>query len=97
MTIPENSTASLTLEGRSLLLVNSGGELFLYENNCPHTRETLDPMGGSTSDETGSLIHCQRHAAEFLASSGECVAGPCMGEFLTPVAFTAVNGEIYLD
>ena len=43
------------------------------------------------------LISCQRHAAEFLSHTGECVAGPCQGEFLTPVPFTLSNEGIYLD
>jgi len=95
--IADNSTQSVTLDGRALLLVNRGGELFLYENNCPHASETLDPMGGSLSDASGDLIHCQRHGAEFLAASGECVSGPCLGEQLTAVAFTLVESDIYLD
>jgi len=95
--VPNNSSRSVTLEGRDLLLVNRGGELFLYENNCPHANETLDPMGGSLSDASGDLIRCQRHGAEFLARTGECVAGPCLGEHLTAVAFTAVGTAIYLD
>jgi nitrite reductase/ring-hydroxylating ferredoxin subunit len=95
--IPENSSCSVTLEGRSLVLVNRRGELFLYENNCPHASESLDPLGGSLSNESGDLIRCQRHGAEFLADSGECVAGPCIGERLQPVAFTAAGEHIYLD
>lgn len=95
--LANNSSRSVTLDGRQLLLVNVGGELYLYENICPHAHETLDPLGGSLSDDSGELIHCQRHNAEFLAATGECVAGPCMGESLLPVAFTAVGDQIYLD
>jgi nitrite reductase/ring-hydroxylating ferredoxin subunit len=54
-------------------------------------------MGGSIMEAQGELITCQRHGAQFLSSSGECVSGPCQGERLEPVAFTAVAGEIYLD
>ncbi|EAQ97324.1 Rieske (2Fe-2S) protein [Congregibacter litoralis] len=93
----DNSSQSVTLEGRSLILVKRRDEFFLFENNCPHTRETLDPLGGSLSDDSGDLIHCQRHGAEFLVQTGECVGGPCMGESLTPVAFTIAAGQIYLD
>ncbi|MFK7828527.1 MAG: Rieske (2Fe-2S) protein [Congregibacter sp.] len=95
--LDENSSRSVTLDGRSLILVNRRGELFLFENNCPHAQETLDPLGGSISEACGDLIKCQRHGAEFLVQTGECVAGPCMGEFLTPVAFTQVGQELYLD
>ncbi len=93
----DNASTSLIAEFRQLLLVKRKGELFVYENNCPHTRETLDPMGGSIASDDALLITCQRHAAEFLSHTGECVAGPCQGEFLTPVPFTLSNGDIYLD
>lgn len=94
---PDNSATGVTVDGRALLLVRRAGAVFLYENNCPHTRETLDPMGGSVSSEDGLLIRCQRHAAEFVSETGECVAGACQGEYLTPVAFTLAGSEVYLD
>ena len=93
--LPANTSRSVTLEGRDLIIASSGGALYLYENRCPHTGESLDPLGGSVSD--GSLLRCQRHGAEFLTGTGECVAGPCQGEQLAAVAFTAVDDEIYLD
>ena len=95
--LEDNASTSLTADFRQLLLVKRNGELFLYENSCPHTRETLDPMGGSVAGAGALLITCQRHAAEFLSDTGECVAGPCQGEFLTQVPFTLSNGDIYLD
>ena len=90
-------SVSVTLEGRELIIAREGETLYVYENSCPHTRESLDPMGGSVSTAEGSLLRCQRHGAEFLTRTGECVAGPCMGESLTAVAFTAVGTTIYLD
>jgi len=93
----DNASASLTADFRQLLVVKRSGELFVYENSCPHTRESLDPMGGSVAGDGALLITCQRHAAEFLSHTGECVVGPCQGEFLTPVPFTLSNGDIYLD
>ena len=95
--LEENSSRSVTLEGRDLLLVNCNGGLYLYENLCPHARDTLDPMGGNLSDDSGQLVRCQRHGATFLATTGECVSGPCQGEFLTPVSFTSSGDSVYLD
>jgi nitrite reductase/ring-hydroxylating ferredoxin subunit len=94
---PHNSTTSLQVDHLLLLLFRRGEELFIYENRCPHVRDTLDPLGGSLASPDGLLLHCQRHGAEFLSHNGECVAGPCLGERLTPVAFTLSNGDIYLD
>lgn len=95
--LPDNSTSSLLVDQRSLLLVKSAGELFIYDNRCPHTGESLDPMGGSLASTDGLLIQCQRHAAEFVSSSGECVGGPCQGEQLQSIPFTLSGGDIYLD
>lgn len=95
--MPDNSTCSITIESRELLLVKRHGEFFLYDNRCPHTGESLDPMGGSVASPDGLLFTCQRHGAEFISDTGECVGGPCQGEQLEVVPFTLSGGEIYLD
>ena len=92
-----NSSSSIQVDYLELLVVKRAGELFLYENKCPHTQDTLDPVGGSVASGDGMLILCQRHAAEFITDTGECVAGPCQGESLSAVAFTLSDGDIYLD
>ena len=92
-----NSSSSIQVDYLELLVVKRAGELFLYENKCPHTQDTLDPVGGSVTSGDGMLILCQRHAAEFITDTGECVAGPCQGESLSAVAFTLSDGDIYLD
>ena len=94
---PDNSTHGIHTGGLALLIVRSAGELYIYENRCPHTQETLDPEGGSLAAAGGLLIQCQRHAAEFVPATGECVAGPCQGEALTALPFTLSGGDIYLD
>ena len=95
--IPDNSTKSIIANERALLLVKRAGDLFIYDNRCPHTGENLDPMGGSVIAANGLLVRCQRHAAEFVSETGECVAGPCQGEQLNPVGFTLSGSDIYLD
>lgn len=93
----DNSTTSLQVDYLLLLVMKRADSLFIYENKCPHVMDTLDPEGGSVSSPDGLLINCQRHGAEFLSDTGECVSGPCLGESLIPVAFTLSNGDIYLD
>jgi nitrite reductase/ring-hydroxylating ferredoxin subunit len=94
---PDNSTCSIQSGELAVLVVRRAGRLFLYENRCPHTRETLDPAGGSLAAADGFLIECQRHAAQFIADTGECVAGPCLGENLQVIPFTLSDETIYLD
>jgi nitrite reductase/ring-hydroxylating ferredoxin subunit len=93
----DNASASVQVGSRPLLVVRKAGELFLYENRCPHAGTALDPMGGSVAAADGLLLVCQHHGAEFLSHNGECVAGPCLGESLQPVPFTLAGGDIYLD
>ncbi len=93
----DNNTASIRVDRLFLLIFRRGEELFIYENKCPHVLDTLDPHGGSLVSSDGLLISCQRHGAEFLSHTGECVSGPCLGENLNSVAFTLSNGDIYLD
>jgi len=94
---PDNSTHSIRSGHLALLLVRRAGQLFVYENRCPHTQKTLDPQGGSLATSGGLLIQCQRHAAQFIADTGECVAGPCLGETLKALSFTVSGSAIYLD
>jgi nitrite reductase/ring-hydroxylating ferredoxin subunit len=93
---PDNSTHSIRSGQLALLLVRRGGQLFVYENRCPHTHKTLDPQGGSLATSGGLLIQCQRHAAQFIPDTGECVAGPCLGETLKALSFTVRGSAIYL-
>ncbi|MCB1701168.1 MAG: Rieske 2Fe-2S domain-containing protein [Pseudomonadales bacterium] len=93
----DHGTTGIEVDMRKLLVLRRNGDILIYENSCPHTRESLDPTGGSVASPDGQLIHCQRHGAVFIASSGECVGGPCQGESLTAVGFTLSNGDIYLD
>ncbi|MFT4613058.1 MAG: nitrite reductase/ring-hydroxylating ferredoxin subunit [Bacteroidia bacterium] len=94
---PDNSANGVEIEQRALLVVRRAGAVYVYQNLCPHTRETLDPTGGSVASDDGLLLRCQRHGAEFITETGDCVAGPCQGERLEPVAFTLSGTDIYLD
>ncbi|GHD37392.1 Rieske (2Fe-2S) protein [Halioglobus pacificus] len=92
-----NTTTHLLLDGNPLLIVRQRTSIAAYRNQCPHTGGTLDPMGGSVASEDGLLITCQRHGAQFRSDTGQCVAGPCMGESLEALSLTVENGELYLS
>ena len=93
----DNSTHSIRRGQLALLIVRRAGQVFVYENRCPHTHKTLDPQGGSLATSGGLLIQCQRHGAQFIADTGECVAGPCLGEALRALGFAVCGSAIYLD
>lgn len=79
-----------------IFLVRKDGEVRAYANDCPHAHTRLDhwPDRFLTLDET--RIICANHAALFRIEDGFCVAGPCAGKSLTPVAIVVESGVVRL-
>jgi len=78
------------------LVVRVGDGVRGYLNRCPHAGHPLDlrPQHFLTTD--GALILCSSHGALFEKSTGYCVAGPCAGRSLTPVALEVQCGFVML-
>ena len=57
-----------------------------YVNRCPHAGHPLNLLPDRFLTPDGALILCSSHGALFEKSTGYCVAGPCAGRALTPVA-----------
>ncbi len=94
--IAEDSSKSLEYHGESLFAVKKDGQLFIYRNSCPHLGIELNWMEDQFLDMDGALIQCATHGALFVIESGECVAGPCMGQALQPLAVEIRGGEVHL-
>lgn len=62
-----------------------------YENDCPHLGVPLDAGSNSFFDETGRLLVCSLHGAVFRPTDGECVGGPCRGDFLRPLPLELIE------
>jgi nitrite reductase/ring-hydroxylating ferredoxin subunit len=80
--LAEGQSLGLRAQGLSLLAVRKQGQVYLYENRCPHRGVPLEWQPDRFLDASGSLIQCATHGALFLIDSGECVAGPCAGQSL---------------
>jgi len=80
--LSEGQSRAFSVAGMPLLGVRRHGQVFIYRNRCPHRGITLNWAPDSFLDESASLIQCAHHGAQFLIESGECVAGPCAGEWL---------------
>ena len=78
-------------------VVRVGGAVCGYLNRCPHAGHPLDLLPGRFLTADGSLILCSSHGALFEKSTGYCVAGPCMGRALTPLALQVKCGLVLLD
>ena len=92
-----NGFLTETSDGRLLYLaVRRGPRVFVYVNSCPHTGMPLDFRPGQFLNADKTLIQCSTHGAEFRIEDGHCVAGPCEGDRLKPVATEIRGGRVYV-
>ncbi|MFK8016773.1 MAG: Rieske (2Fe-2S) protein [Gammaproteobacteria bacterium] len=78
-------------------IVHRQGQVYGYENVCPHAGRMLNHGPHRFLTPDNSLIVCAAHGAVFDIGSGECAAGPCMGESLRPMALRETDGMIEVD
>lgn len=83
------------ISGFGLILTRSGDAVSAYRNQCPHAGRPLDWAPGRFLIDQGRLV-CAAHGATFTLPDGTCVAGPCRGERLTPVAVEVRDGQVLL-
>jgi nitrite reductase/ring-hydroxylating ferredoxin subunit len=67
-----------------------------YINRCPHAGHALDLLPQRFLTADGTLILCSSHGALFEKATGYCVAGPCLGRSLTPIALQVKCGLVLL-
>jgi nitrite reductase/ring-hydroxylating ferredoxin subunit len=81
------SERELMVDGelQSLILRRHGEHLQAWLNICPHAGRRLDWAPGKFLVDQGRLV-CAAHGASFELEQGLCVAGPCKGASLVPVA-----------
>ncbi len=79
---------------RIVMARNDKGDFFCYRNACPHEGVWLNIGAGTFFDETGALLQCGRHGAQFSVETGDCVSGACEGARLEKVATTVVDGDV---
>lgn len=82
---------------QSIFVVHKNGEFFAYYNKCPHTGATLEWQEDQFLDLDKELIQCATHDALFMIDSGECVAGPCVGDHLETLKLSVQADELHLD
>lgn len=72
-------------ERQSIVLRRSGDRVQAWLNICPHAGRRLDYAPGQFLLDQGRLV-CAAHGASFELEKGVCVAGPCRGASLVPLA-----------
>ena len=80
-----------------LFIVRQGPAVFGYRNRCPHTSAPLDWQPDRFLDATECYIQCATHGALFRIDDGECLQGPCAGQYLTSTPVTVCAGIVHLQ
>ncbi len=74
------------VEAFVLRVPGEGDVLVAYENRCAHVGLDLDMGTGRFWSPKTGRIYCMTHGARFEPLTGECDAGPCVGERLRALA-----------
>lgn len=77
-------------------VVRYRGGVYAYINRCAHQNLELDWVAGDFFDNARRYLICATHGALYEPATGACVAGPCKGGQLLPLAIIEVAGEIRL-
>lgn len=77
-------------------VIRTGSGIAAYVDRCPHTGAPLEWKAHQFLDHSGEFIQCAMHGALFDKSTGECLRGPCVGEFLQPAEVVQVNQDVFL-
>ena len=75
-----------------LLVLRRGDTVRGYVNACPHQGVPLNWLPDRFMTPDGRHLQCTVHGARFRPEDGVCVAGPCLGDALEPVAL-AVDAD----
>ena len=95
--LPLYSSRGFEVAGHSIFVVNSDDGLFAYRNRCPHLGVELEWIAHQFLDADGAYIQCATHGALFSIASGECVFGPCSGEYLQALPCRVSDGQVLVE
>jgi nitrite reductase/ring-hydroxylating ferredoxin subunit len=70
----------------AIFLVRRGDRIFAYRDQCPHQGTPLAWRRDEYLSPDRERIVCSGHGAEFEITSGLCLRGPCVGQYLVRVA-----------
>ncbi len=76
-------------------VVRHRGEVHAYLNRCSHVAMELDWQEGLFFDAGGVELICSTHGAQYSASDGKCLGGPCNGAPLVKLLIEERDGNVY--
>ena len=84
------------MERREVIVVHDAAGLRAFANACPHRGTPLNLMDDDLWAEDGAHLVCRTHGALFRPADGFCIAGPCKGASLVPLAVQVIDGTVVL-
>ena len=94
--IPDNGSKGIERDDDNLFVIARNGQYYAYRNSCPHLGVELNWLEDQFLDRDDALIQCATHGALFIVESGECVAGPCLGDSLQAIEVCIKGDELHL-
>jgi len=96
--VPEREARAFdTLQGTTIFITQRDGSFYAYQNLCPHLQTELEYLENQFLDQDKEYIQCSTHGALFNVETGECISGPCLGDFLNKVEIKVhSDGGIYI-
>lgn len=76
------------VDGRDMLLVNSGGNTYLIDNRCPHDGSPLNRARLSNG-----CIQCPKHKIVFRLNDGQALGGDAVSEVQPIVLYELVEKD----
>ncbi len=95
--IAEGKSKGFQLGEKFLFAVKKNGQIYVYENSCPHLGIQLEWQADEFLDIDASMIQCSSHGALFRIEDGECLLGPCQGQSLTSIDIILNKGQIEIS
>lgn len=84
-------------EGRiCIALFRAGETVVAYRNACPHMGRSLSLAPGEFIFGNNGELVCPHHGACFDPATGECISGPCDGDYLRPVGIELQGNRVVL-
>ncbi len=89
---------NVTLAGgeRAVFVVLDGDTVRGYIDRCPHRGTPLAWLPDNYLDSRGEHLICATHGALFRIGDGRCIAGPCQGDALEPIAIKISGDTVML-
>lgn len=75
-------------------VINHAGHFYAYVNRCAHVGTPLDMWPNEFFTGDGRHLICATHGALYVPDTGECIAGPCPGAWLTRLPLALAGGRL---